>query len=98
MAKRSLVVVSPVVARPRHSQWMTERPSDLNNTVVGFREEWWNFPKFTEALEQLLRRRYSIKGVERTRGVHTPTRQGKYLESWNEFQKRVDWAVVGLGA
>lgn len=91
-----LPVVEPAPRRTsikRHPP--VERPGSPEGLVVGFREFWPKFDVFTHSLESILKRFYSVRGVERVDG--TRPRSGRPLQVWNEFHKKIDWAVLGLG-
>jgi len=75
---------------------MVERPASLDGLVLGLREFWAGYPRYTAVLERLLRERYSLRGVERVDGTHPRT--GRVLERWEQFGRDVDVAVVGFGA
>ena len=64
--------------------------------VVGLREFWFNYDRFTRAFEGRLKTRYDVGGVARVDGTHPRT--GRVLDAWREFNRRVDWALVGFGA
>lgn len=89
-------LVSPALAEgAKGTHRMVERPSSVDGMVIGFREFWPNFDRFTEAFENLVGAKYDVAGSQRVDGVHP--RSGAPLEQWNRFTREVDWAISGLG-
>ena len=83
----TLKVVDPTAPRvtvERHR--MSDRPTTLNGTVVGFREFWPKFDVFTRAFEELVSANYDVRGTERVDGTHP--RSGVVLERWQELQSQ----------
>jgi hypothetical protein len=75
---------------------MVERPASLDGLVLGLREFWAGYGRYTAVLERLVRERFPLRGVERVDGTHPRT--GRVLERWERFGREVDVAVVGFGA
>jgi hypothetical protein len=96
MGTTGLVVVEPVAQNGSARQMLCERPASPDGLVAGFREFWFNYDRFTAAFEGLLKNRYAVGAVERIDGTHPRT--GRVLESWQVFNRTVDWALVGFGA
>jgi hypothetical protein len=92
----ALAIVDPTLGRRPSRLPLAERPLSADGLVVGFREFWFNYERFTRAVELLLRERFDIPSVERVDGTHPRT--GRVLERWAEFNRSVDWALVGFGA
>lgn len=70
--------------------------ANLDGMRVGFRQQWKQFDKFVDRLEQLVKSHYRPQAVARVDGTFSP-RQGGKQERWLSFQKQVDCAVLGLG-
>jgi len=96
MGTSGLVVVEPVAQHGSARHMLSERPATPDGLVAGLREFWFNYDRFTDAFEGLLKNRYSVSAVERIDGTHPRT--GRVMESWQEFNRTVDWALVGFGA
>jgi hypothetical protein len=75
---------------------MVERPATLDGLVLGLREFWAGYDRYTAVLERLVRERFSLRDVERVDGTHPRT--GSVLARWEQFGRDVDVAVVGFGA
>jgi hypothetical protein len=95
MTSTGLVVVDPSVKKVSTALPLIDRPTSPDGMVVGFREFWFNYDRFTRAVETLLTSRYEIPGVKRVDGTHPRT--GRVLDGWREFNRTVDWALVGFG-
>jgi hypothetical protein len=96
MAATGLVIVEPSVTSTTKRYPLMERPLSPDGLVVGFREFWFNYDRFTRAFETLLDERFTVAGVERVDGTHPRT--GRVADRWKEFNHSVDWALVGFGA
>jgi hypothetical protein len=85
-------------ARPTQvqAQAMVDRPVTLDGVVLGLREFWAGYDRYTAVLERLLRERFSLREVQRVDGTHPRT--GRVLERWQRFGREVEVAVVGFGA
>jgi hypothetical protein len=95
MTSAGLLVVDPSVQRVAAPLPLTDRPVTLDGLVVGLREFWFNYDRFTRAFEALLAARHAVASVERVDGTHPRT--GRVLDRWVEFNRTVDWALVGFG-
>lgn len=91
-----LLVVPPLTKQPNRQRPLIEHPASPDGLVVGLREFWFNYDRFTHAFDATLKNRYNVAGVARIDGTHPRT--GSVLESWQEFNRQVDWALVGFGA
>src|ERR1700710_1618827 len=91
-----LLVVPPVAERAAKELPLIERPLSPDGLVIGLREFWFNYDRFTAAFEALLKNRFDVAGVARVDGTHPRT--GRVLDAWQEFNRQVDWALVGFGA
>jgi hypothetical protein len=91
-----LLVVDPSVRKVSTPVPLIERPASPDGLVVGLREFWFNYDRFTRAFEALLESRYQVPAVHRVDGTHPRT--GRVLDGWLEFNRSVDWALVGFGA
>ncbi|MGX7678787.1 UGSC family (seleno)protein [Jatrophihabitans sp. DSM 45814] len=91
-----LLVVPPVTKQHTSERSLIERPASPDGLVVGLREFWFNYDRFTLAFEGLLKNRFKVAGVARIDGTHPRT--GRVLQAWQEFNRSVDWALVGFGA
>lgn len=91
------LLVDPT-ARPTRvePQVMVDRPATLDGLVLGLREFWAGYDRYTAVLERLLRQRFALRDIERVDGTHPRT--GRVLERWEAFGRDVDAAVVGFGA
>jgi hypothetical protein len=96
MGSNGLVVVEPASRRASAQHMLRDRPATPDGLVAGFREFWFNYDRFTSAFEGVLKNRYSVPAVERIDGTHPRT--GRVMEAWQEFNRTVDWALVGFGA
>jgi hypothetical protein len=96
MTIAGLQVVDPSVRKAHSALPLIERPSDPDGLVLGLREFWFNYDRFTRSFEALLRERYDVPGALRVDGTHPRT--GRVLEGWLDFNRSVDWALVGFGA
>jgi hypothetical protein len=96
MTSAGLLVVDPSVQKVSTPLPLVERPGTPDGMLVGLREFWFNYDRFTRAFETLLRSRYDIPAVQRVDGTHPRT--GRVLEAWLQFNRSVDWALVGFGA
>jgi hypothetical protein len=95
MANAGLLVVDPVAHRQSTPLPLIERPGSPDGLVVGLREFWFNYDRFTRSFEALLKSRYEVAGVARVDGTHPRT--GRVLDGWLQFKRSVDWALVGFG-
>jgi hypothetical protein len=95
MTNAGLLVVDPSARRATTALPLIDRPSSPDGLVVGLREFWFNYDRFTGAFEALLKGRYNVPGVERVDG--TQPRTGRVLDRWDRFNRSVDWALVGFG-
>jgi hypothetical protein len=78
------------------TQLMVDRPVTLDGVVLGLREFWAGYDRYSAVLERLLRERFTLRDVQRVDGTHPRT--GRVLERWEAFGRDVDVAVVGFGA
>ena len=96
MLAPSNLLVDPTTERPRGpTRRMVDRPSTLDGTVLGIREFWAGFDRYTAAFEQLLRAQFDLREVNRADGMQP--RSGSVLARWQQFTREVDVAIVGLG-
>jgi hypothetical protein len=91
-----LLIVPPVLKQANTQRPLIDRPGSPDGLVVGLREFWFNYDRFTRAFEDRLKRRFTVPGVVRADGTHPRT--GSVLAAWEAFNRDVDWALVGFGA
>jgi hypothetical protein len=91
-----LLVVPPATKQPTTQRPLIDRPASPDGLVLGLREFWFNYDRFTRAFEDRLKAGFEVPGVVRVDGTHPRT--GRVLEAWQGFNRTVDWALVGFGA
>jgi hypothetical protein len=95
MTSGGLLLVDPSIQKTSTPLPLSDRPITPDGMVVGLREFWFNYDRFTRTFETLLKSRYEVTGVKRVDGTHPRT--GRVLEGWLDFNRTVDWALVGFG-
>ncbi|MBI2910098.1 MAG: hypothetical protein HYX92_20850 [Chloroflexi bacterium] len=97
-------ILDPVAEGASVQTKLSPRPRELGGKVVGMRICWDSFDVFCGKLEELLRAEHGIGDVVRLkfdllRGKGLRAGQADSVaEAVDDFAKRIDVAVVGLGA
>jgi len=95
MTNSGLTIVDPTRPFTAPRLPLIDRPSSPEGLVVGLREFWFNYERFTTAFESTLESRYRVPAALRVDG--TRPRTGRVMQGWEEFKRSVGWALVGFG-